>query len=92
MYGQTELPPGHFSKIWYSINVGAPPSTGRPSNILDKVQKVPRTKQIEITNAGRVNLYLILGFVKVNKTFLGFELSLVGFAAEEEQLLDLQRF
>ena len=50
-----------------SISVGAPPSTGRPSNILDKVQKVPRTKPIEMTNAGRVNLYLIVGFVRLTR-------------------------
>ena len=30
-----------------SIKVGAPPSTGSPSNIWDRVQKVPSTNPIE---------------------------------------------
>ena len=51
-------------KSGISTNVGAPPSTGRPSKTFDNAQTVPNTSATEIIRAGKVNLNFIFGLVK----------------------------
>ena len=59
-------------KSGISTNVGAPPSTGRPSKTFDNAQTVPNTSAKDIINAGRVNLNFIFGLVN-QLDFLEFD-------------------